>query len=82
LGAKSLALVSCDLISGYLKGINSKWIKKLSCIFGLFFDTLPCSYEIKDTSCGDSDFREAIIAQWSSGEKFELLIPGDPFPIR
>lgn len=53
--------------------------KKLSCIFGLFFDTLPCSYEIKDTSRGEADFREAIIAKWPSGEKYVFKISDNDF---
>ena len=43
--------------------------QELISIFQLFFDELPDQYEIRNTSRGDSDFREVVIAQWPSGEK-------------
>jgi len=48
-------------------------------IFQLFFDELPQLYEIRSTSRGDSDFREAIIAQWRSGEKYVIKLSDNDF---
>ncbi len=48
-------------------------------IFQLFFDELPHQYEIKNTSHGDTDFREAIIAEWSSGEKYVIKLSDNDF---
>lgn len=48
-------------------------------VFGLFFDELPENIEIKNTSRGEADFREAVIATWSSGEKFVLKLSDNDF---
>lgn len=53
--------------------------KELNSIFLLFFDELPCLYEIKNTSRGNTDFREAIIAEWSSGEKYVIKLSDNDF---
>jgi len=53
--------------------------KELINIFQLFFDELPHHYEIKNTSRGDSDFREAVIAEWSSGEKYVIKLSDNDF---
>lgn len=53
--------------------------KELISIFQLFFDELPYLYESKNTSRGDIDFREAIIAEWSSGEKYVLKLSDNDF---
>lgn len=53
--------------------------KELGQVFLLFFDELPTRYEIKNTSRGEEDFREAVIAEWSSGEKFVLKLSDNDF---
>ena len=53
--------------------------KELISIFQLFFDELPYRYESKNTSRGDTDFREAIIAEWSSGEQYVLKLSDNDF---
>lgn len=53
--------------------------KELVSIFQLFFDELPTNIEIKNTSRGEEDFREAVIATWSSGEKYVLKLSYNDF---
>lgn len=53
--------------------------KELISIFQLFFDELPYLYESKNTSRSDMDFIEAIIAEWSSGEKYVLKLSDNDF---
>lgn len=53
--------------------------KELVSIFQLFFDELPMNIEIKNTSHGEEDFREAVIATWSSGEKYVLKLSYNDF---
>lgn len=53
--------------------------KELISIFQLFFDELPYQYEIKNTSRGDADFREAVIAEWISGEKYVIKLSDNDF---
>lgn len=48
-------------------------------IFQLFFEELPDQYEIRNTSRGDADFREAVIARWRSGEKYVLKLSDNDF---
>ena len=48
--------------------------QELISIFQLFFDELPDQYEIRNTSRGDTDFTEAVIAQWPSGEKVDFKL--------
>lgn len=48
-------------------------------IVRMFFDELPHMYEIKNTSRSDSDYRESIIAQWRSGEKYVIKISDNDF---
>ena len=55
--------------------------KELMNIFQLFFDELPLLYEIKNTSRSDTDFREAIIAEWSSGEKYVIKLSDNDFTL-
>ena len=52
---------------------------ELNAIFLLFFDELPCRYEIRCTSRGDTDFRETIIAHRSSGERYVLKLSDNDF---
>lgn len=53
--------------------------RELIKIFQLFFDELPCLYEIKNTSRSDADFRETVIADWSSGEKYAVKLSDNDF---
>lgn len=53
--------------------------EELAQVFNLFFDELPDVIEIKNTSHGEEDFREAVIAKWSSGEKYVLKISDNDF---
>ncbi len=53
--------------------------KELEQVFHLFFDELPSNIEIKNTSHGEEDFREAVIAKWSSGEKYVLKLSDNDF---
>lgn len=53
--------------------------KELADVFLLFFDELPNRYEIKNTSHGEEDFREAVIAEWQSGEKYVLKLSDNDF---
>ena len=53
--------------------------KELAQIFYLFFEELPDEIEIKNTSRGEEDFREAVIATWSSGEKYVLKLSCNDF---
>lgn len=52
---------------------------QLNHIFQLFFEDLPVRYEIKNTSHGEDDFREAIIAEWKSGEKYVIKLSDNDF---
>ena len=40
---------------------------ELAEIIALFTDAQPMEYEIKNTSQGEEDFREAVIAKWEAG---------------
>ncbi|MBE6984805.1 MAG: hypothetical protein E7434_04180 [Ruminococcaceae bacterium] len=53
--------------------------KEVICIFQLFFDKLPYQYKTKNTSRSDTDFREAIIAPWRSGEKYVIKLSENDF---
>ena len=53
--------------------------EELAQIVQLFFDELPDEIEIKNTSRGEEDFREAVIATWSSGERFVLKLSDNDF---
>ena len=53
--------------------------KELINVFQLFFDELPYLYEIKNTSRSDTDFRETVIAKWSSGEKYVIKLADNDF---
>ena len=48
-------------------------------IFSLFFDDLPSRFDIRNTSRGDQDFREAIIGEWESGEKYVIKLADNDF---
>lgn len=53
--------------------------KELAEVFHLFFDELPSEVDIKNTSRGEEDFREAVIAAWDSGEKYVLKLSDNDF---
>lgn len=53
--------------------------QELMHIFSLFFDDLPFRFDIRSTSRGDQDFREAIIGEWKSGEKYVIKIADNDF---
>lgn len=53
--------------------------KELLHIFQLFFEDLPLRFEIKNTSRGDNDFREVILAEWESGEKYVIKLSDNDF---
>lgn len=48
-------------------------------ILRLFFEDLPQWYEIRNTSRGDTDFREAVIVGWPSGGKAVLKLSDNDF---
>ena len=45
----------------------------------MFFDENPIHYEIKNTSHGESDFREVVLAEWKSGKKFVIKLADNDF---
>lgn len=51
---------------------------KLNEIFLLYSDCLPVKYEIKDTSHGEDDFRQAVIAEWED-QKLVIKITCNDF---
>jgi len=53
--------------------------EELEQLFFLFFEELPVEIESKNTSHGEEDFREAVIAKWSSGEKYVLKLSDNDF---
>lgn len=53
--------------------------KELEQIVYLFFDDLPGEIEIKNTSRGEEDFREAVIATWNDGKKYVLKLSDNDF---
>ena len=48
-------------------------------ILALFFDAPPVKWEIKNTSHGESDFREAVIAEWGDGSRYVLKLADNDF---
>ncbi len=57
--------------------------KELNCeeIEMLFFDQPITSCEIKNTSHGETDFREALLVQLASGEKFVVKLADNSFTV-
>lgn len=53
--------------------------KELIYVFQLFFEDLPISFELKNTSRGDNDFRETIVAEWKSGERYVIKLSDNDF---
>lgn len=52
---------------------------QLKNIFALFFDEMPQSWELHNSSRGENDFREAVIAQWSDGSRYVLKLADNDF---
>lgn len=48
-------------------------------IFSMFFDAIPISYQDINTSMGDSDFRETIIVETESGNKWVVKLADNDF---
>lgn len=48
-------------------------------IFGLFYDVEPISFDIITTSRSDIDYREAVIAEFESGEKAVIKLADNDF---
>lgn len=60
--------------------INNKQSKQeISDIFRLFYTDKPVSYETVNTSRGDGDFRETVIAEFPSGEKSVIKLADNDF---
>ncbi len=48
-------------------------------VFELFFDEYPIEFEIKNTSHGENDFREVILAQLESGSRYVIKLADNDF---
>jgi len=48
-------------------------------VLELFFDEAPSKIEVRNTSHGEEDFREAILAEWVSGEKYVIKLAYNDF---
>ena len=48
-------------------------------IFSLFWDDIPTSFEVIDSSRNENDFREAVIAEFKTGEKAVLKLADNDF---
>lgn len=48
-------------------------------VIGLFFEDEPVRYEIIELTRRDNDFREVIIAEWASGEKYVIKLAENAF---
>lgn len=53
--------------------------KEILHIFSLFFDDLPSNIKVINTSRGNQDFRETIIGEWKSGEKYVIKLSDNDF---
>lgn len=53
--------------------------KELFDVFQLFFDDKPLTFEIKDTSRSETDFREVVIAELETGEKAVIKLADNDF---
>lgn len=53
--------------------------QELTDIVYRFFNELPSKVEVIDTSHGEKDFRETVIAEWTSGERYVLKIADNGF---
>lgn len=52
---------------------------EITLIFSLFFDDTLISCQVINTSRGDSDFRETIIAKTVSGSKWVIKLADNDF---
>lgn len=48
-------------------------------VISLFFENEPVHYELMELSRGDNDFREVIIAEWASGDKYVIKLAENAF---
>ena len=55
------------------------YTQEILAVLSLFFDTPPSRFEVKNTSHGSNDFREVILAQWDSGEKYAVKLADNDF---
>lgn len=53
--------------------------RELLDVFRLFYDSVPVSFETIDSSRGDTDFREAVIAVFESGDKSVVKLADNGF---
>lgn len=53
--------------------------RELNYVFKLFFNEDPCDFKVINTSHGDNDFREVIIAEWNFGRKFVIKLADNDF---
>lgn len=51
----------------------------LTAVFELFFDEYPIEVEIKNTSHGESDFREAVLLRLESGSRYVIKLADNDF---
>ncbi len=58
---------------------NKQSEREISDIFRLFYTDCPVSYETINTSRGDGDFRETVIAELTSGEKTVIKLADNDF---
>lgn len=66
----------------YKGNIMDKWEKpsnEIITIFDLFFDGMPTSVRLINTSRGDKDFRETAIMETASGERFVIKLADNDF---
>ncbi|MDE6709496.1 MAG: hypothetical protein K2J76_03290 [Oscillospiraceae bacterium] len=66
-------------IGGMQKAVRDGCDRELLDIFRLFYNDVPISFEIIDTSRGDADFRETVIAEFETGEKSVLKLADNDF---
>ena len=52
---------------------------ELTDVIGLFFDGSPIVIEIKNTSHGENDFREAIMIRLESGDRYVIKLADNDF---
>ena len=54
-------------------------MKEYGSLFTRFDREIPSHIEIKNTSRGESDFRETLLARWENGEKLVLKLACNDF---
>ena len=53
--------------------------KELVHVFRLFFEDMPVRFEVRNTSHGGGDFREAVLAEWETGERYVIKLADNDF---